>query len=216
MRSPTRFTGSGGVKGGGPDIVETRSSLAAAGHARDPTVGPAAGEYMAAAVEIQQTTATAIYSVRSSDTVADTWVLTRGSGAVLGSRSRVVLVVVVLAAVLVATQVAVAARPMRAVSRAADSVAVSASRWSIIHSPSRRGDELDAVSCVSATDCTAIGDDQNTGSSVKEQWDGAAWSIVPSPTGGDGWAGVSCVSVSDCTAVGEQWNGTVWSITPFP
>ena len=137
----------------------------------------------------------------------------------MGLRSRVVLVGMVLAALLVATQFAVAARPMRAVSRAAKSLAVSASRWSIIHSPNPSGGEaeLDGVSCVSATDCIAVGGDLRNGSTVVEHWSGKKWSIIHSPRG-VGSGGVSCVSASDCTAVGppSQWNGTVWSITPSP
>jgi hypothetical protein len=148
-------------------------------------------------------------------------------------RSRVVLVGIVLAVVFVASQVAIAARPMRAVSRAADSVAVSAGRWSIVPSATpSRGGGLEGVSCVSATDCTAVGDRDHL--TLVEHWNGTVWSIVPSPSASgssasgsrsSGLDAVSCVSATDCTAVGapgagvgadgtlvEHWNGKKWSI----
>jgi hypothetical protein len=151
----------------------------------------------------------------------------------MGLRGRVGLVGMVLAAVVVASQVAVAARPMRAVSRAADSVAVSADRWSIVPSATpSRGGGLGGVSCVSATDCTAVGDRDHL--TLVEQWNGTVWSIVPSPSASGSSASgsrsseldaVSCVSATDCTAVGapgagvgadgtlvEHWNGNKWSI----
>jgi large repetitive protein len=92
---------------------------------------------------------------------------------------------------------------------------------------------LDAVSCVSASFCMATGAYANGGPLI-EQWNGSAWSVVPSPaTNGtpDGnpgeLQGVSCTSPSSCVAVGtagdlhnqtlvEQWNGTSWSIVPSP
>ncbi len=98
-----------------------------------------------------------------------------------------------------------------------------------------------AVSCVTGSDCWAVGAvvgaNGNGGppsGTLVENWNGSAWSIVPSPnpTGpgvvGALLEGVSCASASSCVAVGyasdsngenlssviEQWNGTAWSIVP--
>jgi hypothetical protein len=65
-----------------------------------------------------------------------------------------------------------------------------------------------------------------------EHWNGAAWSIVPSPNSGstdnDTLVGVVAISASDAWAVGtiitsgsnagqvliEHWDGSSWSIVP--
>jgi len=88
---------------------------------------------------------------------------------------------------------------------------------------------LQAVSCLAASECTAGGlEIVSGGLGVVEGWDGSSWSIEPTPDpGGAGdFEGVSCLSVSVCTAVGgggsgtlaEGWDGTVWSVqsTPSP
>jgi hypothetical protein len=92
---------------------------------------------------------------------------------------------------------------------------------------------LAAVSCVSATGCTAVG---HSGSrALVESWDGKSWAVVPSPGTGQGVAslnGVSCTSARSCIAVGslsspskaggavrvlvESWDGKRWSVTPGP
>jgi hypothetical protein len=99
--------------------------------------------------------------------------------------------------------------------------------WSITRS--RGAGPLYGVSCVAATDCTAVGTDGGTTST--EHWNGNKWSIIHSPTprGAIGELdGVSCVSAADCTAVGfsdndrspddvalvEHRNGQKWSIIP--
>ena len=104
--------------------------------------------------------------------------------------------------------------------------------WSIVPSPSPSGGgDLNAVSCVSATSCVAVGTSDPYPSSgipptLVESWDGTDWSIVPSPSpsGGGDLNAVSCVSAAECTAVGsstsqtlvETWDGTAWSILPSP
>src|SRR5215469_12044335 len=112
--------------------------------------------------------------------------------------------------------------------------------WSIVPSPNRAGlDELQGVSCVSASACTAVGWSaaSKSPSSVRtliETWNGTAWSIVPSPNPRTGTAnflfGVSCVTAAFCAAVGrygqpdtaksdpitEIWNGSTWSVAPNP
>jgi hypothetical protein len=122
------------------------------------------------------------------------------------------------------------------------------STWSVVPSPShfQNGAEnysaLGAVSCLSASSCTAVGNweadaaDNDAEQSLVESWDGSAWSLVTSPdkgtfTDGNDLTGVSCVSASFCTAVGfyfpnglnneaktlvETWNGTKWSVVPSP
>jgi len=93
---------------------------------------------------------------------------------------------------------------------------------------------LNGVTCVSASDCWAVGFANNgtADQTLVEQWNGASWSIVPSPSTSaahtDSLSGVNCPSASDCWAVGfantgtadqtlvEHWNGTSWSIVPSP
>ena len=115
-------------------------------------------------------------------------------------------------------------------------------RWQIAPSPNfgTVNNILDGVSCISAMSCQAVGYhfDSTTAvqSSLVESWNGARWSIVPSPNrdlAGNILYGVSCVSASSCQAVGyaipfnqstvgafetltESWNGSGWSIVPSP
>jgi hypothetical protein len=90
---------------------------------------------------------------------------------------------------------------------------------------------LNAVSCASATACTAVGNYvSGVGGSVTlaEAWNGTTWSVqtTPNPSGATSsfLEAVSCTSTSACTAVGyyfssgtyetlaEAWNGTTWSL----
>jgi hypothetical protein len=108
-------------------------------------------------------------------------------------------------------------------------------KWSVVPSPSPASEYnvLSAVSCVSAAACTAVGSQYDTPTeqrTLAESWNGAAWSVVPSPNrpSGNILDGVSCVSAAACTAVGfhgdrrstrslvESWNGTKWSVTHSP
>jgi hypothetical protein len=97
-----------------------------------------------------------------------------------------------------------------------------------------------AVSCTSASACTAVGDWIKAGTgkrvTLAEVWDGTAWTVqpTPNPTGNNGsvLSGVSCTSASACTAVGywnrikdgtvkgvtlaEAWDGTAWTVQPTP
>ncbi len=93
--------------------------------------------------------------------------------------------------------------------------------WSISSSPTPPGPDywLDGVTCVSASDCTAVGGYEDA--TLIEHWDGMAWSIVSSPTtaviGPNEWlTSVSCASASDCIAVGFEstvhWDGTAWTL----
>jgi IPT/TIG domain len=127
--------------------------------------------------------------------------------------------------------------------------------WSIVPSPNvtapnsagtlaPTANALSAVSCTSASACTAVGGAGGSfptfAASLVERWNGATWSIEPSPNvgttdegGSNELLGVSCTSAATCSAVGsalvtdsvlrgpwdyqtvvEQWNGTAWSVVP--
>jgi hypothetical protein len=118
--------------------------------------------------------------------------------------------------------------------------------WSVMPSPNtgapKNSATLEALSCTSASACTAVGTAVGSANpyyqTLIEQWNGTAWSIVPSPNvlttvGNTPTAnylqGVSCTAASACIAVGyatgsalngttlvEQWNGSNWSIIPSP
>ena len=107
--------------------------------------------------------------------------------------------------------------------------------WTIqpVPNPSTTRGFLNAVSCSSATDCTAVGSYLN-GSAVNvplaERWNGTSWTLqnAPSPQVSTNAAleAVSCPSATSCMAVGrffsnvtnhwmrlaEQWDGTNWTI----
>jgi hypothetical protein len=112
-------------------------------------------------------------------------------------------------------------------------------QWSIEKTPAPTGatsSDLDAVSCVSGSACTAVGSYLNgTGRrlTLVEHWNGTKWSIESSPNAGsdDNYLkGVSCASASACTAVGyfyaitpavdktlaERWNGSKWTLESTP
>jgi hypothetical protein len=109
--------------------------------------------------------------------------------------------------------------------------------WSIVSTPNiaiTRDNGLFGVSCVSSSDCWAVGSLPNEfEATLTEHWNGSAWAIVPSPNGSFGGRSrvnhlghVTCVSSSDCWAVGshapsatypaaalsEHWNGAAWSV----
>jgi hypothetical protein len=93
------------------------------------------------------------------------------------------------------------------------------STWTIQSTPSGGG-SLSAVSCTSATACTAVGM-----FGLAERWDGSTWTIQSTPSGGSSLNGVSCTSATECIAVGsnstysalaEHWDGSTWTIQPTP
>ncbi len=86
-------------------------------------------------------------------------------------------------------------------------------KWAIQPTPnpsgSPDGSELTAVSCPSATDCTAAGDYHNksdTDVTLAEHWNGTTWAIQPTPNPPESelsaLKGVSCSSATACTTVG--------------
>jgi hypothetical protein len=97
--------------------------------------------------------------------------------------------------------------------------------------------ELEGVSCISSTACTAAGYFRNSGGSqepLAATWSGAAWADheMPVPSGANSGTvqGVSCASASACVAAGysfatiggtislvaESWNGVNWTVSVLP
>lgn len=113
-------------------------------------------------------------------------------------------------------------------------------RWSIQHPVNLGGwardgggvTWLNAVSCATATDCTAVGSYFGPTSypgagTLTEHWNGKRWSVQKTPTSDDSNASlssVSCPSLTSCVAVGgtqkrpvaERWTGTRWSRVRIP
>ena len=73
---------------------------------------------------------------------------------------------------------------------------------------------FNSVSCTSATDCTAVGNDGLNAAYATET--SAGWGplteITP-PSGLGNLTGVSCTSATDCTAVGNDGNGWPFTVT---
>ena len=107
--------------------------------------------------------------------------------------------------------------------------------WDIVSSPNTaidRNNYLGSVTCVSESDCWAVGRSATTlgteAQSLALHWDGTSWSIFessPADTSAvqsNAFEGVSCLSSSDCWAVGhskidsryyahiKHWDGTSW------
>ena len=65
------------------------------------------------------------------------------------------------------------------------------------------------MSCVSATNCAAVGEYYANGSNTRvpliEEWNGVNWALVLSPNSVpiDSISAVSCVAAIKCTAVGS-------------
>jgi hypothetical protein len=116
--------------------------------------------------------------------------------------------------------------------------AAQSNDWSIVSSPNTSATEHNAlrgVTCVSASECWAVGYylAENAAQTLIERWDGTSWSIVSSPntsaTQSNFLLGVTCASASECWAVGyyyndnvisqtliERWDGTSWAIVSSP
>lgn len=80
-----------------------------------------------------------------------------------------------------------------------------------------QNDDLDAVTCLSTTDCQAVGAGSGE---LAVRWNGSKWTAEKAPAAG--WLyGVTCFSATDCVAVGSgmsnygrpiasNWNGSEW------
>src|SRR5205823_2427748 len=81
-----------------------------------------------------------------------------------------------------------------------------------------------ALDGIADNDIWAVGAYSSAGTLI-EHWDGASWSIEPSPSGGILRA-VSADAANDAWAVGEygpnnrtlveHWDGSQWSVIPSP
>jgi hypothetical protein len=88
--------------------------------------------------------------------------------------------------------------------------------WRVQAVPSPSGsysEQLDAVSCPSATFCQAVG----TGSTAyADTWNGTSWTLTDLPAAAD--QAISCLSATFCEAVGDVdavvWNGATWTTQP--
>jgi hypothetical protein len=111
------------------------------------------------------------------------------------------------------------------------------STWNLVPSPNIGGagaqNWLTAVTALAADDAWAVGYRfvNGIGRTLTMHWDGATWSIVPSPNAGtiqDFLYGVSAAGPKDVWAVGnfydgaaqqtliEHWNGSEWKLVPSP
>ncbi len=106
--------------------------------------------------------------------------------------------------------------------------------WTIVNSPDyQTGDTLNGATCVSASDCWAVGAYAYSGGSgtLVEQNTGSGWAIVSSPnigTNDDALESVTCVTATDCWAVGsynssgkiqtliEQYTASGWAVVSSP
>jgi hypothetical protein len=111
------------------------------------------------------------------------------------------------------------------------------SSWNLQSTPNPGGQSsvLYAVSCASATACTAVGSYESTSGAetFAERWNGTSWKLqypaTPNQAQGSELLWVSCAATTDCTAVGdyrdssgtqvplaERWNGTSWKLQSTP
>jgi len=88
------------------------------------------------------------------------------------------------------------------------------STWTAIPSPNiaNRFHELVDVAMIASNDVWAVGSSRNTTElyqSLILHWNGASWSVVPSPdlAGENSLTGISAVSANDIWAVGGAWDG---------
>jgi hypothetical protein len=92
---------------------------------------------------------------------------------------------------------------------------------------------LDGISCVSRSNCVAVGALASAKTSVAAAlaWNGAKWAVTKVPGPGTGkmsfFSGVSCPAAGNCTAIGQtgkpasgigsqlagHWNGSAWKLT---
>jgi hypothetical protein len=102
--------------------------------------------------------------------------------------------------------------------------------WAILHTASPPGSNFSvafaALSCATTSFCLAVGYNFNfsTTQALAEAWDGASWTIVPTPRTQGTLFDVSCPTIVSCAALGvvgnksvtESWDGTSWTITASP
>lgn len=110
------------------------------------------------------------------------------------------------------------------------------STWQRVGTKKFVNSNLEGVSCLASTNCTAVGDRPNSSgnaAALVEHWDGTAWHVVAAPapaTRKSFLAKVSCANSKSCVATGnsfassvapsrafsEVWNGSSWTIHKIP
>src|SRR5262249_34756858 len=111
------------------------------------------------------------------------------------------------------------------------------SQWSIASTPQPGlgRDMLFGASALSASDVWVVGDQEGANGkfeTLAEHWDGASWSVIPTPdpgTSGNHLYAVDAVSSNNVWAAGmtlngdspdqglvEHWDGHKWSVVPLP
>ncbi len=111
------------------------------------------------------------------------------------------------------------------------------SSWTVSSAVNPPGMALSAlwgVTCVTTSDCWAVGTQQVNKTpapvTLAEHWNGVSWSVVATPPTNGYLFSVTCTSASDCWAAGtsvtdngntdplhgimDQWNGTSWTAVP--
>jgi hypothetical protein len=109
--------------------------------------------------------------------------------------------------------------------------------WVVANVTDPPGSQLTAlwdVTCPSASNCWAVGAQKAAASpapvTMAEHWNGADWSVVPTPATNGYLTSVTCASATDCWAAGtsvtddnnsdplhgfiDHWDGSVWSTSP--
>lgn len=111
---------------------------------------------------------------------------------------------------------------LHSVGQEAQSAVVTPLPWGNTFSPNpSKTSRLSGVSCSNSTNCVAVGvygNDTPPGTppnkTLVESWNGAIWSVVPSPNPDDSsdnlLNAVFCTSSTDCMAVGSD-GGSLWS-----
>lgn len=116
-------------------------------------------------------------------------------------------------------------------------MALNGGGWSVLPTanPVHSNDsQLSSVSCLSGTDCIAVGSADSGSATVTlaEQWNGTTWSILPTQDVAgvttDRLNSISCIGSDFCIAAGsgqgsgaartlvEEWSGTSWSSVTTP
>jgi hypothetical protein len=101
-------------------------------------------------------------------------------------------------------------------------------QWSqgVVPNPGSAG-TLDSVSCVSQTQCVAVGTTLGApfGTPLAATWNGTNWSAMTLPSGSGELVSVSCPTSTMCLAVGidasafaiaDAWDGTAWTTVTVP
>ena len=112
------------------------------------------------------------------------------------------------------------------------------SSWTLLNVPNAPKTSLNAVDCLSATNCVVVGDavpsNQNDTVTLAEVWNGSTWTtqstLTPARAARASLTGVACRSATQCMAVGwfsrsqpgnrlllaEHWTGQHWRIRATP